>query len=61
VEQHIHEELVVVEANTVGYPWTMVIHLKNAPIALRTVMASIWLSLVAPLADPDTTELLSLY
>ena len=61
VEQHIHKELVVVESNAVSNPWTMMIHLKNASIALGAVMASVWLGLVAPLTDPDSAELLSLH
>jgi len=36
------------------------IHLKNTSVALRTVMASIGLSLEAPVADTHTTVLLFL-
>jgi len=60
VEEHTKEEFVVVEADTIGYPRTVMIHLKDAPVALRTVMASIWLRFIAPLANSYATELLLL-
>ena len=55
MENHVHEELVVVETDAVGDPWAMMVHLQDAAVALRTVMASIWLGLIAPLADADAT------
>lgn len=61
VEKHAQEELVVVESDAVGDPRAVMVHLENASIALRTMMASIRLCLVAPLANPNTAELLLLY
>ena len=58
MEEHAQEEFVIVESNAVCYPRAVMIHLEDAPIALRTVMASVWLCLIAPLADSDTTKLL---
>ena len=55
MEEHVEEELVVVEADAVGDPWAMVVHLEDAAIALRAVMAPVGLRLVAPLADTHTT------
>ena len=57
MNEHIHEELVVVEADAVGHPRAVMVHLQHAPIALRAVMASVGLGLVAPLADSNTAEL----
>ena len=34
VEEHIHEEFIVVEPDAVCHPGTMMIHLKNASVAL---------------------------
>ena len=55
MEDHVHEELVVVETDAVSDPRAMMVHLQDAAVALRTVMASIRLGLVAPLADADAT------
>ena len=55
VEEHVHEELVVVEADAVGDPGAVMVHLQDATIALRAVMASVRLRLVTPLADTDAT------
>lgn len=60
VEKHVHEELVVVEADAVGNPGAVVVHFQNATITLRTVMTSVWLRLVAPLTDSDATVALTL-
>ena len=60
VEEHAQEELVVVESDAVGYPGTVMVHLKDASVALRTVMASIWFCFVAPLANSYTAKLLLL-
>lgn len=51
VEEHVHEEFVVVEADTVGNPRAVMVHLENASVALRTVMAPIWFRFVAPLTN----------
>lgn len=61
VEDHAKEEFVVVKTDTVSDPWTMVVHLENAPVALRAMVASVWLSLVAPLAYPDAAVALLFY
>ena len=55
MEEHVHKELVVVKADAVGYPGAVMVHLQNAAIALRAVMASVRLRLVTPLADTDAT------
>ena len=55
MEEHVKEELVIVEADAVGDPWAMVVHLEDAAIALGAVMAPVGLRLVAPLADTHTT------
>jgi len=60
VEEHVHEELIVVKANAVCNPWTVMIHLKNTSIALGAVMASIRLGFVTPLADSYSTKFLLL-
>ena len=56
VEDHVHEELVVVETDAVGNPWAVMVHLQDASIALGAVVASIRLSFVTPLADTDATQ-----
>jgi len=61
VEEHVHEEFVVVEADTVGHPWAVMVHLKNTSVALRAVMASVWLRFVAPLANANTTVALAFH
>ena len=57
MEKHAEEELIVVKPDAVGYPGTVMIHLKYASIALRTVMASVWLRFIAPLTDSYATIL----
>ena len=56
MEDHVHEEFVVEETDAIGNPRAVMVHLQNATVALRTVMTSIRLSLVAPLADADTAQ-----
>ena len=56
VENHAHEELVVVKADAVGNPRAMMVHLENALVALEAMMASVWLGIVAPGANPRTTD-----
>ena len=43
IEQHVHEILVVVEADTIGYPRAMMIHFQNALITLGAMMATVGL------------------
>jgi len=59
VEEHIHKKFVVVEADTVGNPWAVMVHLENASVALRAMVASVRFSFVAPLANTNTTITLS--
>ena len=61
MEEHIHEKFVVVESNAISDPWAVVVHLKDASVALGAVMASVWLCLVAPLADADTPIAFAFY
>ena len=61
VEYHAEEVFVVVKADTVSDPGTMVVHLENASVALGAMVASVWLSLIAPLANSNTTVALLLY
>ena len=60
MEDHVHEELVVVETDAVCDPWAVMVHLQDAAVALGTVMTSIRLGLVAPLADADATQAFTL-
>ena len=41
VEQHAHEELVIIETNAVGDPGAVMVHLQHAFVALGTVVASV--------------------
>lgn len=56
VQQHVHEELVIVEADAICDPRAVVVHLQDAPVALRAVVAPVGLGLVAPLANAHATE-----
>ena len=60
VEYHAQEVFVVVKSDTVSNPGTMVVHLENASIALGAMVASVWFSLVAPLAYPHAAVALLL-
>lgn len=55
MEEHVHEELVVVEADAVCDPGAVMVHLQDAAVALRAVMAPVGLGFVAPLAYTDAT------
>ena len=55
MEKHIHKELVVVKSDAICYPWTVMVHFKDASVALRAVMTPIRLSFIAPLANTDTS------
>jgi len=58
------KKLVVVKADAVVDPWTMVVHLENADAANTTVVGTVWLVLAAPLAVPAVARpflLLELY
>ena len=61
VEEHVHEELVVVEADAVCDPGAVMVHLEDASVTLRAVMAPVGLRLVAPLADAHTAVSLALH
>ena len=41
IEEHVDEELVVIESNAVSYPRTVVVHLQDTLVALRAVMAPV--------------------
>jgi len=43
VEKHVQEILVVVETYAIRHPGTVVVHLKHATVALRTVVTTIGL------------------
>ena len=43
IDQQKNEKFPVPEADTIVDPRTMMVHIKNTPIARRTVMASLWL------------------
>ena len=60
MEEHIHEEFVVVETDAVCNPWAVMVHLENASVALGAVVAPVRLSLVAPLANADAAVALTL-
>ena len=60
VEQQADEVLVVVEADAVVQPRTVMVHLQDASIALAAVVAAIRLCLQTPLAHPNATEALPL-
>jgi len=60
VEEHVQEELVVVETDAIGDPWAVMVHLEDAPVALRAMVTPVWLRLVAPLADTNATIALAL-
>ena len=60
MEEHIHEEFVVEETDAVSDPWAVMVHLENASVALGAVVASVRLSLVAPLANADAAVALTL-
>ena len=54
---HAEKVLVIVEADAVGDPRTVMVHLQDARVTLRTVVGTVGLRLVAPLADADAAEL----
>ena len=58
VEEHIQKVFIVVEADAIRNPRAVMVHLENALIALRTVMAPIRFGSETSLAHPDATELL---
>ena len=59
MEEHIHKKFVVVEADAVSNPWAVMVHLENASVALRAMVASVRFGFVAPLANTNTTVALS--
>jgi len=50
VEQEQEEILVVIKPNAIVNPWAVMVHLENAHSADPTVVATVWLILMAPLA-----------
>ena len=61
MEEHVEEEFVVVKADAVGDPRAVMVHFEDAAVALRAVMASVGLGLIAPLADTNTAISLALH
>ena len=57
IDQQQDKELAIPEANTVVDPRTMMVHIKNTPIARRTMMASLWLENVTHQAVTTTLVL----
>lgn len=47
------------EANAVGDPRTMVVHLQDAPVALAAVVTSVGLGAQTPLAHSHATQMLT--
>ena len=60
MEEHVHEEFVVVETDAVCNPRAVMVHLEDASVALGAVVAPVRLCLVTPLANTDTTITLTL-
>jgi len=60
VEEEKEEKLVIVKADTIIYPRTMVIHLQDADTANATMMTTVWLVLSAPPTIPQLTVALPL-
>ena len=56
IADHAKEELIVVEADTVGHPWTVVVHLQHAHVALGAVVTPIWFRFEAPVAQAHTAQ-----
>jgi len=61
VENHAQEVFVVVKADAVCHPGAVVVHLQDASIALRAVVAAVGLCFVAPLANANATILFLLH
>ena len=62
MEKHCHEELVVIETDAVGHPGAVMVHLQDALVALRTMVAPFRLGPEAPLANAHTAcEFLALH
>jgi hypothetical protein len=47
VEQEKHEVLPIPKTDAVVDPGTVVVHVEDTPIALRTVVAALWLKNIA--------------
>ena len=56
VEEEVVKKLVVVDADTVAHPGTVVVHFHNALVAYRAVMCARRLYLLALLAVPESYE-----
>lgn len=60
VADHAEKVLIVVKANAICHPGTVVVHLKHALVALGAVMAPVWLRFETPIAHAHAAKLLSL-
>lgn len=58
VHQELQEDLVVLEANAVAHPRTVVVHLEHAPLTQAAVMGPRWLDLLALVAVTKHEEAL---
>jgi hypothetical protein len=56
-KQHVQKVLVVVKAYAVGNPGTVMVHLEDALVALRTVVSPVRLRTQTTLAHPHTSVL----
>jgi hypothetical protein len=52
IEKELHEELAVVEADTIVDPGAMMVHVEDAAVADTAVVSPVWLPYVAHLAIP---------
>jgi len=59
IQEKLHEELAVVEADTIVDPWAMMVHIEDAAIANTTVVSPVWLPYVAHLAVPPPLRLVA--
>lgn len=56
IEKHADKKLVVVKAYAVSNPRTVVVHFKDAAVALAAVVAPVGLSFKTPLTDAHTSK-----
>lgn len=61
IKQQAYEVLVVAEANAVGDPRAVMVHLEYALVTLTAMVAPVWFSAQASLAHAHSTQLLPLY
>jgi len=59
IEKHADKKLVVVKAYAVSNPRTVVVHFKDAAVALAAVVAPVPLSFKTPLTDAHASKFFS--